>query len=645
MTAVTKESNVDVLIVGAGPAGYMAATWLARFPGLKVRFVEKRDGKIFAGQADGIQCRTLEVFQSFGFADRVWKDANHMLEISFWNPDESGKNVIRTGRIPDMQRGLSRYHQVVLHQGWIEGYFRDNLRKYNGATVEHSTMPQEMIIDESKVNDLEAYPIKVTLRHLNEEGSHAEQFGHKVANGLFRSANLVNAKEEDNGLAGDDKAEDLEVINAKYVLGCDGAHSWVRRQLGFQMIGEQTDYVWGVLDIVPITNFPDIRNRCAIHSAEDGSVMVIPRENALVRLYIQMKEIDRQADGRVDRAKITPEKILAQAQKIMHPYTLSYEEIQWFTAYQIGQRVVDHFQAHDRVFILGDAAHTHSPKAGQGMNVSMMDSYNLGWKIGGVLNGTLDPKVLSTYELERSQVAHDLINFDQKFAKLFSGRPAKSAADEAGISLEEFHRVFELSHKFASGVDVEYVPSPIVAPASESTQSLATNIPVGKRFNSFKVLNQSDARPWEFQELMKSDGRWRIVVFAGDVLDKDQKARVEKLAEHLDKEDSFMKKYTPADKPRTGLFHILTCHSSPRIEVELHDFPKALRADHDYWSVYVDDESHHEGHGQAYKNYGVDPKRGCLVVVRPDQYVSMVVDLEEVDKVEKFFAGCLVPRK
>ncbi|KAF8253009.1 phenol hydroxylase [Wilcoxina mikolae CBS 423.85] len=623
----------------------MAATWLARFPGLKVRFVEKRDGKIFAGQADGIQCRTLEVFESFGFADRVWKDANHMLEISFWNPDESGKGVVRTGRIPDMQPGLSRFSQVVLHQGWIEGYFRDNLKKYGGAQVEHSIMPESMEIDESKVNDHEAYPVKVVLRHLTQEGAAAEQFGHKVANGLFRSANLVNAKEEDNGINSVDKAESTEIVNCKYVLGCDGAHSWVRRQLGFQMVGEQTDYVWGVLDIVPITNFPDIRNRCAIHSAEDGSVMVIPREGALVRFYIQMKEIDRDADGRVDRAKITPEKILAQCQKIISPYTITYEEIQWFTAYQIGQRVVDNFSAHDRVFILGDAAHTHSPKAGQGMNVSMMDSYNLGWKIGSVVQGVLSPSALSTYSHERSQVAHDLINFDQKFAKLFSGKPAKHAADEAGISLAEFHKVFEQSHLFASGVDVKYEHSPIIADPAASTQSLATNIPVGKRFNSFKVLNQSDARPWHFQELMKSDGRWRIVVFAGDIREPKQKARIENLAKHLDSPNSFLNKYTPANRPRTGLFHILTIHSAPRIETELHDFPTALRPEHDYWSLYVDDMSHHEGHGEAYKNYGVDPKKGCLVVVRPDQYVSLLVDLEETEKVVRFFEGCLVEQR
>jgi phenol 2-monooxygenase len=581
-------------------------------------------------------------------------------QISFWNPDESGKGVVRTGRIPDMVPGLSRFSQIVLHQGWVEGYFRDNIRKYGGPEVEFSTMPESMEINQSEVDNPSAYPVKVVLRHLKEEAAAPEQFGHKVLNGLFRSTNLVSEKEEDSGLAQEETRQSTEVVNCKYVIGCDGAHSWVRRQLGFEMVGEHTDYVWGVLDIVPLTNFPDIRNRCAIHSAENGSVMVIPREGALVRFYIQLSEVERDSEGRVNRSKITPEMILAQAQKIMKPYTITYEEIHWFTAYQIGQRVVNEFSAHNRVFITGDAAHTHSPKAGQGMNTSMMDTYNLSWKIGAACQGIIDRSVLATYGYERSMVAHDLINFDKKFAKLFSGKPAKDAADEAGISLEEFKKVFEQSHFFASGVSIDYNGSLIVAKPPPKVEdkfnpvkpsvvvakcALASNIPVGQRFNSFKVLNQSDARPWHMHELMKSDGRWRIIVFAGDVRDKAQMERVNKFAAHLDGENSFVSKYTPKDRKRNGLFHVLTVHSAPRVEVELHDFPKALRPDHDYWSVYVDDVSHHEGHGEAYKNYGVDPKKGCVVVARPDQYVSLLCELEDVDVIEKFFAGFMIPQK
>jgi len=93
-----------------------------------------------------------------------------------------------------------------------------------------------------------------------------------------------------------------------------------------------------------------------------------------------------------------------------------------------------------------DAVHTHSPKAGQGMNVSMQDTYNLGWKLGLVCKRILQPSVLSTYELERKQIAKELIAFDHKFSRLFSGRPAKDIMDETGVSMEEFGAAFNLSH-------------------------------------------------------------------------------------------------------------------------------------------------------------------------------------------------------
>ena len=100
-------------------------------------------------------------------------------------------------------------------------------------------------------------------------------------------------------------------------------------------------------------------------------MMVIPRENKLVRFYIQLVETG--ADGKVDRSKISPERILQSAQKIIAPYNLNFHYIDWWTGYQIGQRVSDRFSHKERIFLVGDAVHTHSPKAGQGMNVSMQD--------------------------------------------------------------------------------------------------------------------------------------------------------------------------------------------------------------------------------------------------------------------------------
>ena len=106
--------------------------------------------------------------------------------------------------------------------------------------------------------------------------------------------------------------------------------------------------------------------RCAVHSESSGSLMVIPRENKLVRLYIQLTEIKPDASGRADRSKITPDTIIKAAQKIIAPYKLTYEFCHWWTAYQIGQRVGTNFDYRNRVFLAGDAVHTHSPKAGQG---------------------------------------------------------------------------------------------------------------------------------------------------------------------------------------------------------------------------------------------------------------------------------------
>ena len=115
-----------------------------------------------------------------------------------------------------------------------------------------------------------------------------------------------------------------EHVSAKYVIGADGAHSWVRKTLGIAMEGEQTDYVWGVVDTVPVTDFPDIRNRCAIHS-DNGSCMIIPREGNKVRLYVQIVEgedrpagngngdVNGNGDGanaRVDRSKWNAERIM-----------------------------------------------------------------------------------------------------------------------------------------------------------------------------------------------------------------------------------------------------------------------------------------------------------------------------------------------
>ncbi|KAJ3714542.1 FAD-binding monooxygenase [Lentinula guzmanii] len=401
----TKSNKVDVLIIGAGPAGLMCAFALARAGVDSVRIVDQRPTKVAAGQADGIQPRTAEIFKSYGLSDRLLSEGTQLHVAAFYNPSKSG-GIELTDRVPDVTATDSTNFpfEVTLHQGAIESIFIDNMRDM-GVEVSRPVVPTSIEVDEALVEDDEAYPVRVVLEHTESEPE----------------------DEEHN-----------EIVHAKYVLGADGAHSWVRKHMNISMQGEQTNYIWGVVDLVPETNLPDVRNKCAIHS-NNGSCMIIPREGDKIRLYIQLDGKDVIDDGgRVDKSRAGPEMILNVARKTLHPFTIETpQSYDWWTIYIIGQRVAERYSVHDRVFIAGDACHTHSPKAGQGMNASMQDSYNLAWKLAHVLKGTGHRTLLQTYELERRKYAQDLINFDKKFAKLFSGKP-HSELNSDGVSHAEF---------------------------------------------------------------------------------------------------------------------------------------------------------------------------------------------------------------
>lgn len=221
----------------------MAATWLSRC-GIKTRIIDKRDNKIYRGQADGLVSRTLEIFDSFGFADRAWKESNHMLEMCMWSPNSDGV-IQRSSVVVDTVPGISRFQQATLHQGCIEKIFLDSLKERANIEVERGVLPDSMVLDEARAEFEEAYPITVRLKHLKMDSTRPVTNGSSVPNGLFRS-----------NLTPDDTTEILEaetngphptiteIVKAKYVIGCDGAHSWVRNQLGFKLIGEQTDYIW-----------------------------------------------------------------------------------------------------------------------------------------------------------------------------------------------------------------------------------------------------------------------------------------------------------------------------------------------------------------------------------------------------------------
>lgn len=278
------------------------------------------------------------------------------------------------------------------------------------------------------------------------------------------------------------------------------------------MIGDSSDAVWGVMDMVPRTNFPDIRKKVSIRS-KTGNLLIIPREGEnrnLTRFYIELPAGTKAKDVKLEDLQQASRSILSQ-------YEVDFTETVWWSAYAIGQRHADFFHKDYRVFLGGDACHTHSPKAGQGMNVSLQDGYNVGWKLAHVLKGLAPPSLLETYVLERQKVAIDLINFDRYFSKLFSTK--------GNASPEEFQEGFVKSGKYTAGLTAKYDESPITSDLG--LLDLANNIIVGMRLPSSQVVRHCDSKPVQLATSFNSDGRWRVMVFAGDLSIPQNKTRLD----------------------------------------------------------------------------------------------------------------------
>ncbi|KAI5991850.1 FAD binding domain-containing protein [Pisolithus albus] len=608
MPLQSPESSVDVLIIGAGPAGLMCANALAVAGGIEVKIIYQRPSKISVGHADGLHPRTIEVLQSYGLAERMLREGSRMYMCSFYNPSHTG-GIEFTTRVPDVTVATARFpFKIGLHQGAIEDAFLDSMAQHN-LKVDRPVKPLaiELSQDQEQLHSLSSYPIKVTLARLG----------------------------------GATDVEKLEVVHAKYVVGADGAHSWVRKAFGITMDGDQTNYVWGVVDMVPDTDFPDIRHRAAIHST-NGSLMIIPRENEKVRLYVQLSGEDfvDPGTGRVSKSKSSPEKILEVARKTLHPFHISpLSDVEWWTIYMIGQRVASKFSVEDRVFIAGDACHTHSPKAGQGMNASMNDTHNLAWKITQVLKGWANPSILRTYESERRKYAQDLIDFDKRYAALFSGKP-RTSADQDGISHEEFFKAYKTASGFTSGMGIHYGPSVIV---NAKHQCFAENLVVGQRMIPQIFVRATDARPVEIQDLLPADTRFKILIFLGSANEESRMTEINALANELSSPTIFLQRCSMDGQPSAPMFDLITIVAGKKENFNYLNIPPVFRP---HWSKVLLDDTDVTGKvgGDGYKRFGISTESVTFVIVRPDGYVGMVAPVAALQDVQEYFASFLLPR-
>jgi phenol 2-monooxygenase len=442
-----------------------------------------------------------------------------------------------------------------------------------------------------------------------------------------------------------------ETIKARFAVGCDGARSAVRRCIGQVLKGDSANQAWGVMDVLAVTDFPDIRLKAVINSAENGSIVLIPREGGyLVRIYVEMDELE--AGERVAARTIDVEDVIAAAQRVLLPYSLEVKQVAWWSVYEIGQRLCDRFDnleagaAQDlvpRAFIAGDACHTHSPKAGQGMNVSMQDAFNLGWKLIAVLQGRSAPQLLRTYNDERQTIAKELIAFDREWAAMLSA-PLKSPSNPRGVDPADVKDYFVRSGHYTAGTATQYTPS--VLTGASTHQHLAVGFEIGKRFHSAPVVRLADAKPMQLGHAVQADGRWRLFAFAAAEDPAGESSRIGALCRFLESSDaSPMVRFTPAGMDMDATIDLRAVLQQPNGDLKLEALPGLLLPKKgqfglvDYEKVFCPD---FESGGNIFDMRGVDRGNGCIVIVRPDQYVAHVMPLDDFASLASFFGGFML---
>jgi phenol 2-monooxygenase len=604
--------EVDVLIVGCGPAGLTLAAQLAQFADIKTCIVEQKPGRLLVGQADGIACRTMEMFHAYGFSERVLKEAYCVNETTFWKPDEHRpETIVRSGRVQDVEDGLSEFPHVILNQARVHDHFLDVMRRSAAKLEPHYSR---------RLLDLQVNPA-------------AGPADHAVTARLER----IDAGHEGK----------VETIRARYVVGCDGARSTVRRSIGRELHGDSANHAWGVMDVLVVTDFPDIRFKCLIQSAKDGSLLIIPREGGyMVRIYVELAKLD--VGERVASRNITAEDVIAKAQRILAPHTLEVKEIAWWSVYEIGQRLTGKFDDVPEpeigtrlpwIFIAGDACHTHSPKAGQGMNVSMQDAFNLGWKLAAVLRKQCAPSLLHSYSAERQAVAKELIDFDREWAAILA-----SAAKEGGGDAARTQDYFVRHGRYTAGTATHYRPS--VLTAASAHQHLARGFVIGKRFHSAPVIRLADAKPVQLGHAGQADGRFRLYAFAGAEDPAAPGSAIRALCNFLrDDRDSPVRRYTPEGADIDSVIDLRAIFQQEHRALDLAAMPALLLPRKgrygliDYEKMFCPDL---KGGHDVFAMRGIERSAGCMVVVRPDQYVANVLPLDDFAGLASYFDGFML---
>lgn len=271
------------------------------------------------------------------------------------------------------------------------------------------------------------------------------------------------------------------------------------------------------------------------------------------------------------------------------------------------------------------------------MNVSMADTFNLGWKLAAVLRGQANESLLDTYSEERQSKAQELIDFDRDMARLFSAKPSNAA------EAEQFQQYFKRHGRYTAGVETRYEPSMITCVSDYQAQ--AVGFPIGKRLHSAPVIRLADAKAMELGHVLKADGRWRLIAFAAAQDAGAPGKGVAQLCDFLQTDpNSPIRCSTPQDSDVDAVIDLRVVFQQEYRAMALDTMPALLKPAKgcygliDYEKIFCASAGN-----DIFDLRGIDRATGALIVVRPDQFVAHVLPLDAYQALSEFFARFMRP--
>jgi 2-polyprenyl-6-methoxyphenol hydroxylase-like FAD-dependent oxidoreductase len=450
--------DTDVLVVGAGPTGLMLANQLGR-RGVRAMIIDRHAGPSLQTRALGVQARTLEIYWHLGIVERALELGKRATGANLW---AQGRPA---ARIPlgDIGRDLSPYpFLLILGQDDNERLLGEALRPW-GIAIQWDT--------ELVALAQEADHVRATLQQ--HDGTSRE-------------------------------------VTAVWVAGCDGARSAVREMSGIAFQGAPYEHVFFVAD-TQMTG-PMVPDELNVYLWRDGFHLFFPMRGTDHWRVVGIVPPDLR--GREDLAM---DDVIPSIRKEAGT-GLSFQECSWFSTYRIHHRRAERFRDR-RCFLLGDAAHIHSPVGAQGMNTGLQDAYNLGWKLSLVLSGAASASLLDTYEDERIPVARQLLaTTDRAFSLAVSNTMlaglfrTRILAKILALAMR-LDWIRKLLFRTISQIGIRYRESPL----SKTLPGLPGSAPrAGDRFPWLRLKTSTDGPAEDFFQKL-DDTRFNLIVIGQPV--------------------------------------------------------------------------------------------------------------------------------